>query len=258
MRYMRQEGAEVAAMNSVEEEGRTVEEAKGKALARLGSAEEDVEIEVIEEGSRGVFGIGGRNARVRITVAPRPHKMREIVERLLKLMDIRGTVRAEVDEEAMHLDIETEGMDGLLIGKSGATLEALQHIVSRMAYRQNVGQRVVVDVGGYRARRTGLLRRKTLALAERVKATGKEAMMEPLQPAERRIVHITLNDDPGVRTYTVGEGAFRSVVVAPETGDEHETEESERGSVPEPGGGREGSRGASSDARREGSELGAW
>lgn len=244
-------------MKSIEEEGRTVEEAKQKALARLGSTEEDVEIEVIEEGSRGVFGIGGKSARVRITVSPRADRMREIVERLLELMDIRGTVGAEVDEETMHLDIETEGMDGLLIGKSGTTLQALQHIVSRMAYRQNVGQRVVVDVGGYRARRTALLRRKTLALAERVKATGKEATMEPLQAAERRIVHITVNDDPGLRTYTVGEGAFRSVVVAPQTGDEHETGQSERGSAPEPGGRREGSRGGALDARSGGSESGA-
>jgi len=218
-------------MKSVEEEGRTVEEAKQKALARLDVEEEDAEIEVLEEGSRGVFGLGGRSARIRATVAPRTGVLGGMVERLLELMGIQGSVEVELRDEAAHIDIETSGMDGLLIGKSGATLQALQHIVSRMAYRQDVKSRVVVDVGGYRARRASFLRKKALALAERVKASGKEAMMEPLQPAERRIVHITLNPDPDVKTYTVGEGAFRSVVVAPqaEGAEKDETDEGESG-----------------------------
>jgi spoIIIJ-associated protein len=148
-------------------------------------------------------------------------------------MGIEGSVTAEFREEISHVDIESSGMDGLLIGRNGTTLQALQHIVSRMAYRRNPNHRVVIDVGGYRARRMSFLRKKALSLAERVKAGGQEMMMEPLQSAERRIVHIALNADPDVRTYTVGEGVLRSVVVAPTAEDVSTDEASRSGPHPE-------------------------
>ena len=210
--------------NEIIEEAKTVETAVEKGLARLGVTEDDVEVEVLEEGSKGVLGlIGGSQAKVRIKLIDEMGstvvKIEEMSKNLLKLMDISCQVRVDSDEDAFVVDIETAGADGLLIGKKGQNLEALTYLLKRMVGKQlkrNV--RMEVDVGGYRARRTESLRSKAILLAGRVKSSGREVQMEPLPAAERRIVHLALQGDPSVRTYTVGDGELRNVVVSPSTG----------------------------------------
>jgi spoIIIJ-associated protein len=113
--------------------------------------------------------------------------------------------------------IRTDGLDGLLIGRRGQTLAALQHVVGRLVSRQ-FGPDVphTVDVGDYRRRREAQLVEKAQVLAEKVRATGREINLEPLHAPERRIVHMAVAKVPGVRTYTVGRGLHRNVVIAPE------------------------------------------
>jgi spoIIIJ-associated protein len=205
-------------MKFAEEEGKTVEDAIDKAMNRLGIEPTQARIEIIDEGSTGgMLGIGSKPARVRVSVmdAPDSEGIRELVQRVLGLMQLETKVGVNEKDGVFTADISSDELDGLLIGKEGKTLEALQHIVSRIAGRKYPGVRVNVDVGGYRARHHQLLRRKAKGAADRVKRSGREVTLDPLLSGERRIVHLALQSDPNVRTYTVGSGPARSVVVAP-------------------------------------------
>lgn len=206
------------------EEAKTVDDAIEKGLARLGVAADAVEIKVLDEGSRGVLGlIGGSQAKVQIRIKDETgatqKKVEDMATNLLRLMDVSCQVRVAHEDDTYMVDIETAGADGLLIGKKGQNLEALTYLLKRMVgkqFKRNV--RMEVDVGGYRLRRVESLRSKAILMAGRVKTNGKEVQMEPLPAAERRIVHLALQGDPSVRTYTVGDGELRNVVVSPSTG----------------------------------------
>ncbi len=205
-------------MKFVEEEGKTVENAIEKAMSKLGIEPSQARIEIIDEGSTGgMLGIGSKPARVRVSVMDRPDSdgIRGLVEKVLLLMQFDSKVAVNEKDGVFTADITTEKLDGLLIGKEGKTLEALQHVANRIAGRIYPGVRVNLDVGGYKARHGQLLRRKARGAAERVKRFGREVTMDPLLAGERRIVHLALQGDPDVRTYTVGSGPVRSVVVAP-------------------------------------------
>ncbi|TET47854.1 protein jag [candidate division TA06 bacterium] len=205
-------------MKFVEEEGKTVEEAIEKAMEKLGIEPAQARIEIIDEGSTGgILGIGRKPARVRVSAMDKasPSEVRELVQKLLLLMAFDSKVAVNEKEGVFTADISIGELDGLLIGREGRTLEALQHITNRIAGRMYPGVRVNVDVGGYKARHNQLLRRKAKETAERVRRFGKEVTMDPLQSRERRIVHLALQNDPDVRTYTVGNGPARNVVVAP-------------------------------------------
>jgi len=205
-------------MKFVEEEGKTVEDAINKAMSKLGIEPTEARIEIIDEGSTGgMLGIGSKPARVRVSVmdAPDSEGIRELVQRVLGLMQLETSIAVNEKDGVFTAEVSSEELDGLLIGKEGKTLEALQHIVSRIAGRRYPGVRVNVDVGGYRARQHQILRRKARGAADRVKRLGKEVTLDPLLSSERRIIHLALQSDPAVRTYTVGNGPARSVVVAP-------------------------------------------
>ena len=205
-------------MKFVEEEGKTVEEAIEKAMEKLGIEPAQARIEIIDEGSTGgILGIGRKPARVRVSAMDKASasEVRELVQKLLLLMTFDSKVAVNEKEGVFTADISIGELDGLLIGREGRTLEALQHITNRIAGRMYPGVRVNVDVGGYKARHNQLLRRRAKETAERVRRFGKEVTMDPLQSRERRIVHLALQNDPDVRTYTVGNGPVRNVVVAP-------------------------------------------
>jgi spoIIIJ-associated protein len=147
----------------------------------------------------------------------------EILERLLTLMhiDARVTSRPPVtpgDGVGMVtavLDVHGDDL-GMLIGRRGETLAALQYVVNLMLQRR-LHSRVMVgiDVGGYRRRREESLRNLANRLADRVRATGQSITMEPMPPNERRIVHIALQDNPNVLTVSIGEGEGRKVAITP-------------------------------------------
>jgi spoIIIJ-associated protein len=196
-----------------------VDDAVQRGLAALGATRDEVEVEVLDEGGGGfkrLFG-AGRPARVRLrVVAGAEEHIRKTVCGLLKAMDLACQVNVVHEGELHRVDIETAGADGLLIGRKGDTLTALQHIVDRMVnHGRDDRLKVTVDVGGYRERRLEALRSRALALASQVRSTGRERSTDPLPPPDRRIVHLALAGETGIRTYTIGEGTYRSVVIAP-------------------------------------------
>jgi spoIIIJ-associated protein len=211
--------------NRIVDEGKKVEDAVAKGAERLGVTPDQVEYEVLDEGSQGVFGlIGTKPAKVvvRSKVADRSGqgddvsaKVDEMVTRIMELMGVSARVKTHLEDDIHRVEIETTGADGLLIGKKGESLEDLGHLLRRMVGKQlKKSVRMDVDVGGYKKRRGSALTSKALSLAVRVKATGKDMQMEPLAAAERRVVHLALAGDPLVKTHTVGDGDLRTVVIS--------------------------------------------
>jgi spoIIIJ-associated protein len=204
------------------DEGKTVDEAVQKGLERLGITKDQADIEILEEGNKGVLGvIGVRPAKVVVRkkddTAEVNAKMEQLISEVLRLIGVNAQVSVRFEDDIYKLSIDTAGADGLLIGKKGQNLEALEHLMRRMVGKQlRRSVRLEVDVGGYKERRVATLRSKAMSLASRVKASGKEMQMEPLPAAERRIVHLALVADPQVKTYTVGDGDLKSVVIAPQ------------------------------------------
>lgn len=196
-----------------------MDEALQRALDALGAKRADVRVEILDSGSSGFLGlIGSRPVRVRVERLLRRHdSIRDLVVDLLASMQIPAEVQVEQNGELIDISITTQGLDGLLIGRRGQTLTALQHVIGRLISKE-FGQngRVEVDVGDYRRRREAQLVEKARALALKVKATGREINLEPLHAPDRRIVHLALAGIQGVRTYTVGQGLHRNVVIAPD------------------------------------------
>ena len=241
------------ARESVEVSGKTVDEAIDEALEELGLKRQQVEIEILTAGKPGLFGIGGEQARVRVTAleegtarpmaepesvsvdeerveveikdvgSPEVDLAAEYLRQLLDFMEIESEVSVRAPETpgdglgraSAVLDVDGEDL-GLLIGRRGATLGSVQYMVNLMVSRK-MGSRVLitVDVENYRRRREDSLRGLARRMADRVRQTGRSITLEPMPAAERRIVHLSLAEDGAVRTGSVGEGETRKVVIHP-------------------------------------------
>jgi spoIIIJ-associated protein len=214
--------------HQVEATGASVDEALEKALAALGAKRADVRFEVLESGSTGFLGLfKGRQVRVRVERLVHAHDdVGDLVHDLLQSMGIAAQLDSKRHDDVTQIHIRTDGMDGLLIGRRGQTLAALQHVIGRLASREfGPDGHIVVDVGEYRLRREAHLVDKATALAEKVRTTGREISLEPLHAPDRRVVHLAVAKIDGVRSYTVGHGLHRNVVIAPDSRERDSTDE---------------------------------
>lgn len=202
-------------MKTVEAAGKTVEEAIEAGLRELGAPREEVQVEVLEAGSKGFLGFGARLARVRLTWQQDAGRLAvEFLEQVFRVFGV--TVRTEVSERDGYLYVGCRGRGlGVLIGRRGETLDALQYLVN-LAVRRRVGRqvRIILDVENYRQRREDTLVRLARRLSEKVKRTGNRVVLEPMSPHERRIIHMALQGDSQVCTFSEGEEPYRKVVIA--------------------------------------------
>lgn len=219
-------------MESVEVSAKTVDDAVNEALARLGLTRDQVDVLVLSEGSRGLFGLRSEPARVQVTPRAAPSAAasgapgdaisdaQALLEGLLKAMDmpdatVERRLMQEGSEESVILNIAGDDL-GALIGRHGEALSSLQYILNLMLGRKgHEGTPVMVDVGGYRQRRYESLRAMALRLADRVRATGRPVELRPMPARERRVIHLALADFKGVTTQSVGEGVDRRIAIAP-------------------------------------------
>jgi spoIIIJ-associated protein len=191
----------------------------GLALAELGVGRNDVDVEVLDEGSKGIFGLlRSRPARIKVTVRENPiERVETFLTGLCERMGAPATVtvRSENSEEIV-LSLETPN-GGLLIGKRGQSLDAMQYLAS-VIYGRTTGpdqrRRLVLDVGDYRARRAQTLERLAVNMASKVKRTRQKVVLEPMDPYERRIIHMALQNDQAVYTYSEGDEPNRKVIIA--------------------------------------------
>lgn len=246
-------------MRSVEATGKTLEEATAAAAELLDAAVADLDIEVLDEPKKGVWGLlGGHEFRVKATLAggdeqppttepqapvaapPDPQAPSEpgapadtlppgdvtaladsaveVLNHITSLMGLRAQAEvASIEEEQVTVELTGEDA-GRLIGHHGATLDALQLITAIIAHRDAPrAVRLVLDAEGYRARREETLREMALSHADQARQAGKEIVITDLKPYERRIVHLTLRDNPDVETYSEGEGDDRRLVISPKS-----------------------------------------
>lgn len=208
-------------MKTVEKKARTVDEAIEAGLAELGASRDQVEIEVLEEGNKGLFGIlGGKDYVVRLTLRPRKREFaRQFLADIARAMGL--TVEVEEREEDDYLFFNLKGPNlALLIGRRGQTLEALQYLVNLAAGRaSDERKRIIVDVENYRQRREDTLQRLALRMAEKVRRTGERVVLEPMNSHERKVIHLALQNNPHVATHSQGEEPRRQIVITSRSGE---------------------------------------
>jgi len=202
-------------MKSVESTGKTIDEAILMAVAKLGVQRDNLEIEVLEEPVKGLFGIiGAKEARIRATVKKSSADYaKEFLLKLLELMGMEAFVDSTEVNDCIKVEIKGDGM-GLLIGHRGETLDAIQYLVSLVVSKESGEyKRVIVDTENYRRRREETLKKLAKRLAYKVAKTKKRVVLEPMNPYERRIIHSTLQNDKYVKTYSEGDEPFRKVII---------------------------------------------
>jgi len=214
-------------MTTVEKVGKTVDEAIEAALTELGVSRDQIEYTVLEEPTKGLFGLlGGKPAKVLVTLIEAPvmrsqlPKSDPVVVATEFIQNVLEAMRMEVKIEKMtgleNVTLNLRGDDlGILIGKHGQTLDAMQYLTNLAAHRDSEDRmRIIIDVEDYRKRRAETLERLARRLADKVKTRGEKVILEPMSPHERKIIHMTLQDDYRVTTYSEGEEPFRKVVIA--------------------------------------------
>lgn len=269
-------------MEYAEAEGNSIDEAIERALQELGVERERVDVEIIANATKGLFGLGGKKAKVRATLrnpislhepagndapsqtvetpapaaprardakqsapakpaaAPRekarPQRARRpqseerpaddidpatlehartVLERTVQLIGTEANVRVAVDELGTTLVIEGDD-SGILIGRRGQTLDALEYVINRVASRDTRHTtHLVVDSHGYRQRRRESLEELAQRMGERAEERGKPVTMNPMSPRDRRIVHLALQGKPGLETRSSGDGYFRKLLIIP-------------------------------------------
>ncbi len=214
-------------MREVERSAASVEEAIEAALEELGVSEQEAEVEIVQEPQKGVLGFGAQEAVVRVRVPEegvsgvaleeQADIAEEFVAGLVERMGVEADVERGVVEGVMYVDIlggqESEGM-GLLIGRHGQTLDALQEVVRSAVQRRTQNRcMVLVDVEDYRKRRRSRLSEKARGVAQRVKRTGRVERLEPMTAYDRKIVHDAAGEVGGVETTSEGEDPERRVVI---------------------------------------------
>jgi spoIIIJ-associated protein len=210
--------------------GRDIPEAVAAASRALGLPPERLRYVVLEAGTPGAHGIGGTPARIAVLVdAPAPAgvapgapsappaapgpRLRALVRALAEAAGV--DLAAEVEEAEGALTVRVEGPGAsLLLEEDGEVFRALEHLLQRAAFRPGARPRVVLTCPGYKEKRDDDLRAEARALARAVRADGKPRETRPLNSYERRIVHMVVSEEPGLRTFSVGEGADRRVTVA--------------------------------------------
>lgn len=233
-------------MKTIDVEERTVDEAINKALEQLQVSRDQVAVEILEEGSRGLFGIvGNKPAKVRVSLSqgvPGPTngertytllqeeaassktddentqqivtKAKEALSVILERLQIDYTVDVERREDQILLNIHCDN-ENFLIGRRGTTLDAAQYLVNRIANKQAKEKiQIVLDTSDYRVHRKQRLQKLALRLSRKVKMTGKPVTVSPMNPHDRRIIHLTLQDDPGVKTLSKGSGFMRRITIS--------------------------------------------
>ena len=237
-------------MVSIEMTGKTVDEALEAALAELHTTRENVDVEILEEAKDGLFGLfGGRKARIKVTLKPaqteekpaealketekvvaegetkQPKNVvnndeaikmaKEFLLKIFSAMNIKVVMEKFISKEDGSVTFKLHGADmGILIGKHGQTLDSLQYLTNLVANKNSAERiRIMIDIEDYRERRAHTLTRLALRLAERVKRSGERVVLEPMNPHERKIIHMALQNDNRVNTLSEGDDPYRRVAI---------------------------------------------
>ena len=205
-------------MLTVEKTAKTVEDALSEALKELNVDESKVDYEVLEEPSKGLFGIiGNKPARIRVSVKKSSpvETANKFLEDIFEAMSINVSIEKVESSENILFKLSGDNL-GILIGKHGQTLDSLQYLTN-LAANSDMSEakvKIIIDIEDYRKRREETLCRLANRLADKVKRTGEKITLEPMNRHERKVIHTALQDDRRILTYSDGEEPFRKVVIA--------------------------------------------
>lgn len=202
-------------MRRVRISAKTIDEAIKLAAEQLETDIDNLEIEVLEEASKGFFGLGSKQARILASVKENSQgAITNFLAEVTKLMGFDIEVSCKEDEQYLLLTLSGDNL-GNIIGRRGETLDALQYLTNLVAYRQGgERKRIILDAEGYRKRREKTLKNLALRLSERVKRSGRPVVLEPMNPQERRLIHTALQNDSEVQTLSEGEEPYRKVIIS--------------------------------------------
>ena len=202
-------------MDKITKSGKTVDDALHEALKELNASKDEVEVTVIDPGTKGFLGMfGGKDAVIQVAKKFQPDKIAvAFLEEIFQAMGLTVSIKTTLKEK--HLSIELKGDEmGVLIGKRGQTLDSLQYLVSLVVNKGSAPYiSIMLDTENYRQRRKETLESLAFNLAKKVKQTKKNVVLEPMNPYERRIIHASLQNDRYVTTYSEGEEPYRNVVI---------------------------------------------
>ena len=234
----------------MEKRAKNVELAIEEALKELNASKENVDIKIIDEGSKGFLGIGAKEAVVEVTLkkaskpaskepktekasAPKEKRSRKKKEGVpeeeakkfltdtFKAMNLEVEVTSRREDDTVFVELSGDNM-GIFIGKRGDTLDSLQYLTSLVVNQYSEDYlKVTIDTENYREKRSDALLALSNRLAEKVARTGKKFTLEPMNPYERRIIHANLQNHEDVTTYSIGQEPFRKLVIAPKNAKPH-------------------------------------
>lgn len=210
----------------IEREGKTVSEATITACEDLGIPRSELEVEVLHEGSKGVLGIGVKNAKVRITVkndslSEKGLRSKKVLEGILNHLVPSYSVGIHENADKIKLDIKNTNDKGLLIGKKGEMIKAMEYIVGKVAARDSDDgreKRVSIDVDGYKRKREDTVSRVVKDTARKVRKTKRPVTLNPMSASERRIAYITLKRENGVSYETKVNRNEKRIMITPSSG----------------------------------------
>lgn len=203
-------------MEYIEVSAKTVNDAITDALVRLGVTSDQLDYEVINEGSTGFLGFGSKPAVIKARRKYSPEEsVRDFLNRVFEAMELEVEIISNYDEENGMIDVEFKGVEmGVLIGKRGQTLDSLQYLTNLAVNKQTDHYvKVKLDTEDYRKRRKDTLENLAKNISYKVKRTKRPVALEPMNPYERRVIHSALQNDRFVSTHSEGEEPYRHVVV---------------------------------------------
>ena len=201
----------------VEKSGKTIDEAVEAALKELGTTRENVEIEVVNEGKRGILGIGAEEATVRVKMEYTPlQKAEDYVKKIMSGFGIDVDLKGSYEDETVNIEVVGNSEEvGKLIGRRGDTLDAIQYLTSLVVNKGEENYiRVTIDTENYRGKREETLIKLAKRMAGVVSRSRKSVTLEPMNPNERRIIHSALQEYRNVTTYSTGKEPNRCIVIA--------------------------------------------
>ncbi|MCL2026404.1 MAG: protein jag [Leptospirales bacterium] len=210
-------------MKVLEMEGKTVDDATKKAMQKIGVLNiSDVDIEIVDHGKSGIFGFGvSKPAQIRVyyneSTADIGSAVKEILENIILKMSIDAKIKdLKESESKVYIELDSKEDSGLIIGRKGKTLESLQLIVN-LIINQKTGsdKKIILDIEDYREKREKALRKMSKDIAAKVIKTGLPWVLEPMNPFERRLVHLALQNDTRVITKSEGQGIYRKIKIIP-------------------------------------------
>lgn len=203
-------------MKSIEISGKNYDDALDNALKDLNCTKDKVDVEIIEEGSKGLFNLfGSKPTKIKVTVKPNyVDDSKEFLEKVLKTMNIEANIDITEEKDSILFNISGENM-GTIIGYRGETLDSLQYLLSLVVNKNHdlPYKRVILDTENYRKKREETLKRVAEKTAYKVLKNRRAFKLEPMNPYERRIIHSALQNKDNVYTYSEGEEPFRRIVV---------------------------------------------